>query len=103
MAWYGIRSIYLFAAKPNGVNVFEERIVCIEAAGFDEAHAKGAKEAKAYAKENGLERHPDQVAYEQEGEYLVDEYEVWSELYESADTLQSFWDRRYAQYEYRPD
>ena len=102
MAWYAVRTIFLIGNKPGGINIFEERIVCIEAASFDEAHAKGAKESKQYASEQKFERHPDQVAYEQEGEYLVDEYEVWSELYESTDSLEQFWASRYARYEYRP-
>ena len=102
MAWYAVRTIFLIGTKPGGVNIFEERIVCIEAASFDEAHTKGAKESKRYASENTFERHPDQVAYEQEGEYLIDEYEVWSELYESTDSLEQFWTSRYARYEYHP-
>ena len=28
MAFYGVRSLYHFGVKPDGTNIFEERIVC---------------------------------------------------------------------------
>ena len=31
MAWYAIRSVYLFGVKEDGTNVFEERVVAFEA------------------------------------------------------------------------
>jgi len=47
MGWYGVRSVYLFEAAADG-DVYEERVVIIEAASFDGAIAKAEKEAAEY-------------------------------------------------------
>lgn len=103
MPWYGIRSVYFFGTKKNGKNVFEERVVCISASNAEEAHQKGLHEAKAYVKATGLVRHSSQIAYEQDGEPLIDQYEVWSELFEFAGTLEEFYKYRYEVFSYRPE
>jgi len=103
MAWFGIRTVYLFGVKANDINVFEERVICIEAADSDEAHEKAKLEAEKYALANGFERYPIQIAYEQDGTSLVDGYEVWSELFESKLSLSEFWVMRYESYEYKPE
>ena len=103
MAWYAIRSLYQFGTKSDGANIFEERIVCVEANDFDEAHRKGEKESKEYAEAGGYLAHPDQMAYEQDGKNLIDGYELWSELFESSKELDAFWQERYEQYLYHPE
>jgi hypothetical protein len=101
--WYAVRSVFLFGKKRDGKNVFEERIVVFSAKTFDGAFAKACREAKRYAKEGRMKRHPLMEAYLQDGDALVDGYEVWSTLFESNDSLHSFVKDRYARYDYRPD
>lgn len=103
MAWFGIRTVFYFGAKASNLNVFEERVVCFEAADFEAAHKKAKAEAEQYALVNGFELYPTQVAYEQDGENLIDGYEVWSELFESPMPLNEFWAMRYKNYEYKPE
>ena len=103
MAWYAIRSIYHFGVKDDGTNVFEERIVAFEAESWDEAHEKAHAESKEYAESLEMEVHPDRVGYEQDGDPLIDGYEVWSELYESSEPLAEFYERRYSACDYTPD
>jgi len=57
MGWYATRSIYHFGTKENGINIFEERIVCFEASDFDEANVKAVNQSKEYARDNGFEVH----------------------------------------------
>ncbi|CAN7531343.1 hypothetical protein LJR232_003586 [Aquipseudomonas alcaligenes] len=102
MPWYAIRNVYLFGKKDDGKNVFEERTVCVEAPDLDAAHLKGAQESVEYAECCGFESHPEQVCYLQDGEPLRDGYEVWSELYESHESLAEFYAARYKAYEYVP-
>jgi hypothetical protein len=101
--WFGVRSIYLFGAKSDGSNVFEERVVCFEADSPAAALAKAKVESEQYASSQDFEVFPDRVAYEQDGDALVDGYEVWSELFESRESLAEFYASRYAKYEYHPE
>jgi len=101
--WFAIRSVYLFGQKTDGTNVFEERIVCFEAESADKAHEKARAESLQYAEVNNLEVHPTRDAYEQDGDALIDGYEVWSELHESRESLQEFFANRYGRYEYHPE
>lgn len=101
--WYGIRTVYHFGTKQDGTNVFEERVVVFSAQTDEEALAKAEREADQYASANNLQRHPWLEAYHQDGDALIDGYEVWSELYESAEDLETFFQSRYEKYSYRPD
>lgn len=101
--WYGIRSIYLFGRKKDGTNVFEERVVVFSGINVKQAFDKAQKEAENYAKILNLKRHPQMAAYEQDGDDLIDGYEVWSLLYEKRENLRSFFKRRYDNYAYHPD
>jgi len=101
--WFGIRSVFLFGQKKDGTNVFEERVVVFPASSEEEAFAKAGEEAKLYAAANDMEWHPWQIAFELEGGPLVEGYEVWSELFESADDLETFVKTRYDNYEFHPD
>jgi hypothetical protein len=101
--WFGIRSVYLFGQKKDGTNIFEERVVVFSATTEEEAFAKAEEEAEQYAGANDMARHPVQVAFEQEGSPLIEGYEVWSELYESSEDLQTFVKSRYENYEFHPD
>ncbi|MFH1024492.1 MAG: hypothetical protein V1809_14015 [Planctomycetota bacterium] len=101
--WYGVRSIFLFGQKKDGTNVFEERVVVFSGVTVERAFAKAQKEAEGYAKALNMKMHPCMEAYTQDGDALIDGYEVWSVLYESRETLRSFFKNRYDKYEYHPD
>jgi hypothetical protein len=103
MAWFGIRSVYFWGQKSDGTNVFEERVVCFEAPTADEAHAKARRESERYAADNGYTAHPEQEGYEQDGDTLIDGYEVWSLLLESRESLAEFYAARYLKYDYQPE
>ncbi|MDH1262925.1 hypothetical protein [Pseudomonas sp. GD03944] len=102
MPWYAVRNVYLFGKKNDGKNIFEERIVCFEAPNFETAHLKGAQESAEYAECCGFVSHSEQFCFLQDGEDLIDGYEVWSELYESNKNLATFYADRYSSYEYIP-
>ena len=101
--WYGIRSVFLFDQKKDGTNVFEERVVVFSGTTVERAFAKAKKEAENYAKVLKMKMYPYMEAYTQDGDALIDGYEVWSVLYESRETLSSFFKTRYQKYEYHPD
>jgi hypothetical protein len=101
--WFGIRTIYLFGRKRDGTNIFEERVVAFSGRTVAQAFAKARQEADKYARDLKLKRHPQQVVYEQDGDPLIDGYEVWSELYESRETIRLFVKNRYDRYQYHPD
>ena len=102
MGWYAIRSLFLFARKPNGKNIFEERIVCFQAKTPTEAQQKGLEEAKAYAIENNFILYEEQVGYLQDGDNLIDGYEVWAILYESNLSFDDFYKEKYERWKYHP-
>jgi hypothetical protein len=101
--WYAVRTVYHFGVKSDGKNVFEERVVCFEASGWPEAHRKADQESGAYAKENKFIAHPEHSGYEQDGQPLINGYELWSELFESNQTLEEFYAERYSKFEYHPE
>jgi hypothetical protein len=106
MNWYAVRSIFHFGNKEDGKNVFEERIVVFEAENEDIAFLKAEMEANDYAKNDGKEDfkiHPDMELYIQDGDPLIDSYEVWSQLFETNENMDEFFANRYAKYEYHPD
>ncbi|OZG71129.1 hypothetical protein BTA51_22385 [Hahella sp. CCB-MM4] len=103
MEWYGVRSLFHFGINSKGINVFEERVVVFRANSFEEAHRKAELEAEAYAKDGEFELHQEQLAYKQDGEPLVDGYEVWSELYEADMSLNDFYRERYEKFTYHPE
>src|SRR2546423_8720604 len=94
MAWFAIRSVYLFGQKSDGTNVFEERVVAFEAVDPDAAHEKGKVESEQYAQANQIEVFPERDSYKQDGEPLIDAYELWSELFESRQSLADFYASR---------
>jgi len=100
MEWYAVRSVYHFGTKNDGKNIFEERIVCFKASNFEQANEKGAKESKQYSDDNRFDVYPEQLTYKQDGDTLIDGYEVWSELYESYYSLEQFYMERYTNYVY---
>jgi hypothetical protein len=65
--------------------------------------AKGRLESERYAATHGFEVHEDRVAYEQDGDPLIDGYEVWSDMFQSPETLADFYVNRYLKYEYHPE
>jgi hypothetical protein len=103
MAWFAVRSIYLFGQKADGTNVFEERVVCFQAESADAAHDKAKLESERYAADHGFEVFPEREGYEQDGDSLIDGYEVWSVLFESRDSLSDFYAARYTKYDYKPE
>lgn len=103
MDWYAGRTVYLFEVRESGMNIFEERIVCFKAEGFSDAHLKAEVESENYALSNGFEAHPEQLIYRQDGEDLIEGYELWSELYQSNKDLKSFYEDRYKIYLYNSE
>lgn len=103
MRWFAIRSVYLFGRKSDGTNIFEERIVGFQAESPDEAFVKAERESEAYSNSNKFVAHPDQWSYEQDGDPLIDGYELWSTLYESTLSLDEFYEARYVRCDYRPE
>jgi hypothetical protein len=103
MPWFAVRSIFLARQKTDGTNIFEERVCAFEAESTDAAHVKAQIESERYASANGFELFPEREAYEQDGEPLIDGYEVWSALYEGRQTLREFYELRYLRFEYQPD
>ena len=101
--WFGIRAIYLFGRKKDGTNIFEERVVVFSASTVEEAFGRAEIEADAYASTLNMQRHPYLEAYEQDGDALIDGYEVWSQCYQSPEDLESFVKARYDNFEYHPD
>ena len=88
MPWFAIRTVYHFSTKVDGTNVFEERVVSFEAANFEEAHRKADAESDTYARQNKFIAHPEQSAYQQDGLTQIDGCEIWSELFESRESLE---------------
>ena len=103
MEWIAVRSVYHFGINKNGINVFEERVVVFQAENFEEAHKKASIESDQYAKDNEFILHAEQISYKQDGEKLIDGYEVWSELFEADLTLKSFYFQRYEKFQYNPE
>ena len=102
MNWYAVRTLYAFGIKDDSTNVFEERIVCFSALSADEAFQKSERESERYAADNRLEAHPERELYVQDGERLIDSYELWSQLFESELSLHEFYRQRYEIYRYSP-
>ncbi len=103
MPWFAVQSLYLCRTKSDGTNIFEERVVVFTASSFDEAFAKAEQESEQYARANNFEAHPARESYEQDGDPLVDGYEVWSVMLEARASLDDFYASRYARYEYHPE
>jgi len=103
MRWFGVRAIYLFGKKADGRNIFEERICVFSGLSHDEALEKADAEADRYATDLKLQRYSLIESYEQNGDALIDGYEVWSTLFEYEGDLEAFVSERYDSFEYRPD
>ena len=104
MPWFAIRSVYHFGRKRDGSNIFEERIVAFQSESADRALDKAQIESEEYLNvAELLDVHPDRVAYEQDGEALIDGYELWSELSESSKGLVDFYADRYLRGDYHPE
>ncbi len=102
--WYAVRTIFKFGQKKDGKNIFEERIVCFRAHTFEEALDKAGHEARQYASDCNLTEIGDQPeAYMQDGDDLIDSYELWSELYETYLPLTEFYADKYSKYAYLPE
>ena len=103
MGWYAVRTVYHFGTKSDGTNIFEERMVAFQAASFDEAHEKADAEAAEYEQAHGFTAHAGQLSYEQDGDDLIDGYEIWSQLFEARLSLNEFYAERYERFEYHPE
>ena len=101
--WFGIRSVFFWGTRADGMNIFEERICVFSGASIDDAFAKSEKEADAYAEFIGAICHPWQEAFYQDGDALIDGYEVWSEMFEFNGDLEAFFQSRYAKFDYQGD
>ena len=103
MNWYAIRSIYRMGKKRNGKNIFEERIVVFCGKDWDEALEKAAEESKSYSECIQAKAFQMKAGYLQNGEALIDGYEVWSEFNETELDLRSFYATKYSQFKYKPE
>ncbi|NBV23549.1 MAG: hypothetical protein EBS05_16720 [Proteobacteria bacterium] len=103
LQWFGVRSLFFWGTRGDGMNIFEERICVFSGESFDEAFAKAEKEADVYADSIGALCHSWQEAYYQDGDALIDGYEVWSQLFEAKADLETFFQMRYAQFDYHRD
>ena len=106
MEWFAVRSIFLFGKKRDGKNIIEERITVFEAEDPDAAFEKAAQEAEEYAKNEereDFEIFAEMELYRQDGDPLIDGYEVWSQLFETHEDMATFFKNRYDKYEYTPD
>ena len=103
MPWFAVQSLYLCRPKSDGTNIFEERVVVFEARSADEAFEKAERESEEYARANTYEAHPNRESYEQDGDPLIDGYEVWSVMLEARASLAEFYATRYARYDYHPE
>jgi hypothetical protein len=103
MGWYAVRTVYHFGSKSDGTNIFEERIVAFQAASFEKAHQKADAEAAEYEQHHGFTAHQDQMSYEQDGDELIDGYEIWSQLFEARLSLTEFYAERYARFDHHPE
>lgn len=86
--------------------MFEERVVAFRAETDKAALEKAKRESEAYSTERQDRKydvHPEQVAYCLDENELADGCEVWSEMFESGDTLNEFYNSRYSKYEYHPE
>lgn len=101
--WYGIRTVYHFGKKKYGTNLFEERICVFSGKDSDEAFEKAQQEADEYVKGQKMTWYPLQESYLQDGDPLIDGYEVYSEVFEFDGDLETFYKERYARYDYTPD
>jgi hypothetical protein len=88
--WFAVRSIFRFGEKSDGKTIYEERIVGFSGANAHVALAKAEAESELYAKESGFQLVGDLMAYEQDGEPLIDGYELFSQLFESDDSPEDF-------------
>lgn len=103
MPWYSIRSVYHFGVKSDGKNVFEERAVCFFAETNKEAHELAKVESENYAEINEFIAHDEQLGYRLDPADLPQGHEVWSELFESNESLDEFYANRYGKYTYSPE
>jgi len=98
--WFGVRSVFFWGTRADGINIFEERICVFSGNSFEVAFKKAELEADIYAEYIGAICHSDQEAFEQNGDALIDGYEVWSQLLEFNGDLEAFFQSRYAKYDY---
>ena len=102
--WFAVRTVYTFGVKSDGKNLYEERIVAFTAQDADYAMEKAEAESDEYAKGASIEQiHDDVWSYEQDGDDLIDGYELWSQVFESDLSLHDFYAERYTKYHYNPD
>lgn len=79
--WYAVKCLFLHKdlKRRNGKNNFEERILLVKAANFDEAIEKAEKEAKEYAEDLGEVEYLDFCnAYHIAESEIVDLTEIYS-------------------------
>lgn len=102
MPWYAIRNVYHFGTKEDGKNIFEERVVCFSAESEEAAHELAKTESEEYVESTNFVSHDEQVGYKLDPGSLIQGHEVWSELFESYDSLDVFYQKRYLDYLYIP-
>jgi hypothetical protein len=101
--WFGVRSLFLFGKKQDGTNIIEERIVVYSGQDWEDVFAKAEQADAAYIRDSAMMVHPWREAYEQDGDALIDGYEVWSTLYETPSSLDEFVHQHYECPAFHPD
>lgn len=96
-SWYGVRSlIQMKANEAIDGYVYEERIVCFQADSEDILLEKAELEVSSYVEINGFINYHSQFSfYLQDGDALIDGYELWSILYASNLPLDAFYEEKY--------
>lgn len=89
-----IRTVHLFERRVDGLNVLEERVVAFQAASWVED----------YADRHGMPYLEDQEGYEADAaDGVPDGHEMWSQLFQSHESLEAFFASRYERYAFEPD
>ena len=102
--WFAVRTVFKFGVKSDGTNLYEERIVGFTAQDADAAMEKAETESDEYVRGSSIGQiHDDVWSYEQDGDDLIDGYELWSQVFESDLSLDDFYAERYTKYNYNPE
>ena len=99
--WFSARTVY--EHDKSGDGLFEERIVLVRAAGFEEALERAEAEAAVYAEQVGCVYTGYVSAYEIVEEQLTDGAEVFSLMRDSSLSADEYIDRFYTTGDERSD
>ena len=98
MGWYGVRCLFQHRCSdvPSGQNLFEERVVIVQAQSFDEAIETAERDAALYSDSPDVEYLGFAQAYEMSAQPSLRPIEVFSLLRESELDADSYVDAFFA-------